>query len=98
LPRRAADPAFPLGAAWLTYFCTTAAGTAFALYAPALLQHRAGLSALEAGYVVAVEALAWTAASLSVAGAGPAWRARLIVIGPASILAGVAGVTLLTPG
>ncbi|HEV2816231.1 MAG TPA: MFS transporter [Allosphingosinicella sp.] len=97
LPRRAADPAFPLGAAWLTYFCTTAAGTAFALYAPALLQHRAGLSALEAGYVVAVEALAWTAASLSVAGAGPAWRARLIVIGPASILAGVTGITLVTP-
>jgi hypothetical protein len=97
LPRRAADPAFPLGAAWLTYFCTTAAGIAFALYAPALLQHRAGLSALEAGYVVAVEALAWTAASLSVAGAGEAWRARLIVIGPASILAGVTGITLLTP-
>jgi len=97
LPRRAADPAFPLGAAWLTYFCTTAAGTAFALYAPALLQHRAGLSALEAGYVVAAEAVAWTAASLSVAGAGAAWRARLIVIGPAAILAGLAAITLLTP-
>jgi len=98
LPRRAANPAFPLGAAWLTYFCTTAAGTAFALYAPALLQHRLGLSALEAGYVVAAEAVAWTAASLSVAGAGPAWRARLIVTGPAAILAGLAGITLLAPG
>lgn len=98
LPRRAADPAFPLGAAYLTYFCTTAAGTAFALYAPAMLQYRAGLSALEAGYIVAIEALAWTAAALSVAGAGEAWRARLIVIGPASILAGVIGITLLTSG
>ncbi|HKR24195.1 MAG TPA: MFS transporter [Allosphingosinicella sp.] len=95
LPQRSADPAFPLGAAWLTYFATTAAGTAFALYAPAMLQFSAGLSALEAGYVVAVEALAWTAASLSVAGSREAWRRRLIVAGPASILAGVTGTALL---
>ena len=93
IPRRSS--AFPLGTAYLTYFATTAAGTAFALYAPALLQHRWGLSALEAGYLVAIEALAWTAASLSVAGAGEAWRSRLIVAGPASILAGVIGATLL---
>jgi len=98
LPRRSSDPAFPLGAAWLTYFATTAAGTAFALYAPAMLQFRHGLSALEAGYVVAAEALAWTAASLSVAGADAAWRTRLIVIGPASILAGIVGITMLIDG
>ncbi len=95
LPRRSADPDFPLGAAYITYFATTAAGTAFALYAPIMLQYEAGLSALEAGYVVAIEALTWTAASLSVAGAGEAWRSRLIVAGAASILAGVAGITLL---
>ena len=39
-----------------------------------MLQFSFGLTALEAGYVVAIEALAWTAASLSVAGAGEAWR------------------------
>lgn len=94
LPRRSADPAFPLGAAWITYFATNAAAAAFALYAPAMLQFSAGLSALEAGYVVAIEALAWTAASLSVAGAGEAWRSRLIVIGAGSILAGITGITL----
>jgi MFS family permease len=98
LPRRAADPDFPLGAAYATYFATTAAGTSFALYAPAMLQYSDGLSALEAGYAVAAEALAWTAAALIVSGAGPIWRRRLIVIGPASILAGVAGVTLLIGG
>lgn len=98
LPRRSADPAFPLGAAYLTYFATTAAGTAFALYAPAMLQFSAGLNALEAGYVVAVEALAWTVAALAVAGAGEAWRSRLIVIGPAAILAGATGITLLMDG
>ena len=89
---------FPLGTAYVTYFATTAAGTAFALYAPALLQHRWGLSALEAGYLVAVEALAWTAASLVVSGAGEVWRSRLIVAGAGAILAGVVGVTLLMDG
>lgn len=96
VPRRSG--AFPLGTAYLVYFATTAAGTAFALYAPAMLQHRWGLSALEAGYLVAIEALAWTAASLSVAGASEAWRSRLIVAGAASILAGVLGITLLMDG
>jgi len=96
VPRRSG--AFPLGTAYLLYFTTTAAGTAFALYAPAMLQHRWGLSALEAGYLVAIEALAWTAASLSVAGAAEAWRSRLIVAGAGSILAGALGVTLLMDG
>lgn len=88
LPRHAADPGFPLGAAYLTYFCSTAASASFALYAPALIQHRFGLSALEAGYIVAIEALAWTAAALVVSGAGETWRARLIVLGPSVILVG----------
>jgi hypothetical protein len=98
LPLRAADPAFPLTAAWLTYFATTAAGVAFSLYAPAMLQFSFGLNGLEAGYVVAIEALAWTAASLAVAGSGERWRSRLIVLGPASILAGATGLTLLMAG
>ena len=98
LPLRAADPAFPLGAAWLAYFATTAAGVAFSLYGPAMLQFSFGLNGLEAGYVVAIEALAWTAASLSVAGSGEIWRGRLIVLGPASILAGATGLTLLMAG
>jgi MFS family permease len=95
VPRRAADPSFPLGAAYLTYFCATAAGTSFALYGPALLQHRTGLGALETGYIVATEALAWTTAALCVSGASEAWRSRLIVIGPAAILAGTVSLTLL---
>ena len=94
VPRSAADPAFPLGSAYLTYFCMTAAGTAFALYAPAMLQHQTGLSALEAGYLVALEALAWTLAALAVAGAGEAWRSRFILIGAAAVLAGTIGIAL----
>lgn len=92
LPRRNGD--FPLGVAYLTYFATTAAGTAFALYAPAILQFSAKLSALEAGYVTAIEALAWTLASLSVSGAPVSWQPRLIVLGVLAILAGNIGVPL----
>jgi hypothetical protein len=98
LPREGADPAFPLGSAYLAYFCMTAAGTAFTLYAPAMLQYRVGLTALEAGYAVAVEALAWTAAALAVAGSGEVWRSRFIVLGPAAILAGTIAITFVTAG
>ena len=42
LPGRAANPAFPLGAAWPTYFATTAAGVALSLYGPAMLQFSFG--------------------------------------------------------
>ena len=93
LPR--GERGFPLDAAYLVYFATNAAAAAFALYAPALLQFSAGLSALEAGYLVAVEALAWTAASLAGSGASGPWRGRLIVAGAASIFIGAVGVTLL---
>lgn len=98
VPRAAADPAFPLGAAYLTYFCMTAAGTGFMLYAPAMLQHRAGLAPLEAGYVVAVEALAWTMAALAVAGSRDPWRTRFIAIGAAAILAGTIAIALAMNG
>jgi hypothetical protein len=90
--------AFRLEAAYLIYFATTAAAAAFALYAPVMLQFSAGLSALEAGYLVALEALAWTAAALSAAGASPIWRGRLVRIGAAAILAGITGVTLAMAG
>lgn len=92
LPRRSG--AFPLGVAYLTYFATTAAGTAFALYAPAMLQISAKLSALEAGYIVAIEALAWTMASLGVSGAPASWQPRLIILGTIAILAGNIGIPL----
>lgn len=98
VPRSALDPGFPLGSAYLTYFFMTAAGVAFALYAPAMLQHRAGLSALEAGYLVAVEALAWTVAALAVAGSGEAWRTRFIAIGAAAILTGTIAIAVAMNG
>jgi MFS family permease len=98
VPRSASDPTFPLGSAYFTYFFMTAAGTAFALYAPAILQQRSGLSAIEAGYVVAAEALAWTAAALAVAGSGERWRSRFIALGAAAIFAGTFAIPIAMNG
>ncbi|MEM8694901.1 MAG: MFS transporter [Pseudomonadota bacterium] len=81
LPRNAARFGTLIGAAYATYFLLLAGEVGFAIYAPAILQFTNGLSATQAGYVVAVEALAWTAAALAVAGAGEKWRRRWIVIG-----------------
>lgn len=85
LPRNAARFGTLIGAAYATYFLLLAGEVGFAIYAPAILQFTIGLSATQAGYIVAVEALAWTVAALAVAGSGPLWRRRWIVIGAACI-------------
>ena len=88
VPKQAVDPAFPLGSTYLVYFFAMAAGTAFTLYVPTLLQRHLGFSALEAGYIVAIEALTWTVAALVFAGIRERCQTWLIVIGPSMILAG----------
>ncbi|WP_299324081.1 MFS transporter [Parasphingopyxis sp.] len=90
LPRNAARFNTLIGAAYATYFLLLAGEVGFAIYAPAILQFTNGLSATQAGYVVAVEALAWTGAALAVAGSGERWRRRWIVIGAACVPVGLA--------
>jgi predicted MFS family arabinose efflux permease len=70
-----------------------------AIYAPLFLQRLHGISPLGAGYMVALASLAWTTAALSVASLSEEWPPRLIVIGPAAMGVGLAGVGLLmAPG
>jgi MFS family permease len=97
LPRNAARFGTLLGAAYATYFLLLAGEVGFAIYAPAILQFTNGLSATQAGYVVAVEALAWTVAALAVAGSGPRWRRRWIVVGAACVPAALALLSLVLP-
>ncbi len=87
------------GAAYLFYFTATAAATGFAVYAPAILQFTQGLSALEAGYVVAVEALAWTGCALLVSGGGAQVARWSVRAGAAAVALGVALLlAVLAPG
>jgi predicted MFS family arabinose efflux permease len=66
-----------------------------AIYAPLFLQRLHGVSPLGAGYMVALASLAWTTAALSVASLSEEWPPRLIVMGPSTMGAGLAGIGVL---
>jgi hypothetical protein len=90
LPRGSASLATTPGAAYATMFLLTAASMGFAVYGPAILQTLRGYSALFAGYVVAIEALAWTGFALAVTHLTGAWPARMIRLGAVFVTAGLA--------
>jgi MFS family permease len=87
LPRGAGSLASIPGAGFAAMFMMTVASMGFSIYGPAILQKLNGLSALEAGYVVAGEAAAWTVMGLMVAHLTGPWPARMIRLG--SIVAGL---------
>jgi MFS family permease len=90
LPHGSGDLRTAHGAGYATMFLMNAAAMGLTVYGPAVLQTLRGLSALAAGYVVGAEALFWTAAALPVAGLNGVWPGRLIRIGVAMVLAGLA--------
>ena len=99
LPRGGGSLRTAQGAGYATIFLLTSASMGFSVYGPAILQTLRGYSALFAGYVVALEALAWTAAGLLVADLTGAWPNRLIKLGSWLVVAGLAlsAVTFPTP-
>jgi hypothetical protein len=90
LPRGASDVGTAAGAGYAAQFLLTVASMGYSVYGPALLQTLAGLTALQAGYVVALEAVAWTVAGLSVSRLTGLWPGRLILLGAVCAFAGVA--------
>jgi MFS family permease len=72
-PREAAKLRTVVGAGYASMFLLTAASMGFAIYGPPILQTLRGYSPLWAGYVVAVESLAWTAAAFLVADVSERW-------------------------
>lgn len=97
LPRGAGNLTTIPGSGFATMFLLTIASMGFSIYGPAILQQLAGLSALEAGYVVAVEAAAWTAMGLMVAHLTGAWPVRMIRLGAVVATLGVALSALVFP-
>ena len=89
LPRGSGSMGSIPGAGFATMFLLTVASMGFAIYGPAILQTLAGLSALTAGYVVAVESVAWTALGLSVAHLTGPWPVRMIRLGAVVATVGV---------
>lgn len=89
LPRGSGSMGSIPGSGFATMFLLTVASMGFAIYGPAILQTLAGLSALTAGYVVAVESVAWTVLGLSVAHLTGAWPVRMIRLGAVVATLGV---------
>jgi MFS family permease len=97
LPPGSANLRTAAGAGFAAQFLLTAASMGFAVYGPALLQRLAGLSPLQAGYLVALESLSWTGAGLIVSHFEGDVRGRMIRIGALLIAAGVAISVIVFP-
>jgi hypothetical protein len=97
LPRGSGDLRTPAGAGYAASFLLTAASMGYSVYGPALLQTLAGLKALAAGYVVALESVAWTVTGLLVTNLVGLWPGRMIRVGSMLALAGVCLSALVFP-
>jgi MFS family permease len=97
LPKGASDLTTIPGAGFAAMFLLTVASMGFAIYGPAILQKLAGLTALEAGYVIAGEAAAWTVMGLLVAHLTGVWPRRMIRLGAIVATLGVAFAALTMP-
>ena len=89
MPRSAGDLKSAAGVGFAAQFLLTAASMGYSVYGPMLLQSLAGMKALSAGYVIAVEAVAWTTAGLLVTNLSGVWPGRMIRFGAICALAGI---------
>jgi len=97
LPPGAGDLRSAAGAGYAAQFLMVAASMSYSVYGPALLQTLAGLSALTAGYVVALEAIAWSIVALTITHLVGRWQGRMIRLGAAFVLVGVGLSALVFP-
>ena len=97
LPRHALDPRDRVGAGLLMVLLISAATIPLGVYGPLLLTRLHAISALHAGYVLAVELVAWSLMAVLVARV-PERRSRLMIgVGTAIVTAGIAGFVVTVP-
>jgi MFS family permease len=89
LPHGAGDLKTTIGVGYAAMFLLTVASMGFSVYGAAILQTLRGYSALFAGYLIALEALAWTLVALVVAHLPPPWPGRMIRLGGILATAGL---------
>ena len=97
LPIHTLNLRHPVGTGLLTVFTLSVATTGFWAYGPLLLKVMFGTEPLASGYILAGEALAWSAATISVAGLPASAGRALIRSGVSSIVAGAAGFAFVVP-
>ena len=97
LPAQLLDLRHPLGAGLMAVFALSAGTTAFWAYGPLLLEALFGISPLISGYILAGEALAWSAATMAVASTPPSAGPALIRWGAVTVAVGAAGLAVAVP-
>ena len=97
LPNHATDLGHPVGCGIAMAFMLCLCMMSFVVYGPVLLIRLYDLTPLEAGFVVVTESLGWTAGAFFLSGLAPAWEGRLIRLGSALLLAGIAAQAWFLP-
>ena len=97
LPNHATDWAHPVGCAIAMTFMLCLCMMAFVVYGPILLIRLYNLTPLEAGFVIVTESLGWTAGAFFLSGIAPAHEGRLIRVGSAVLLVGIAAQAWFVP-
>lgn len=86
LPRAARYFSTATGAGYLMIFSMSAAAIAFSVYGAAILQASFGVSPLVAGYILAIESMAWTITALAVASLPVRWEGLFLKLGALCVL------------
>jgi MFS family permease len=96
-PRDAFSPRHALGLGLWMALLLSIANDPFSIFGPLFLQELHGLSPLSAGYMVALEAMSWTLAALTVSGYAPRRQRLLLIGGPLIMGSGLTGIAWRMP-
>lgn len=97
LPLEILDLRKPLGAGLAMIFALSVATTGFWAYGPLILKVLYGIDPLISGYILAIEAIAWSLGTMAVSGRQRFSDSTLIRAGVLCICAGVAGFAVAVP-
>jgi MFS family permease len=97
LPEQLLEIHEPLGAGLAMIFTLSTATTAFWAYGPLLLKVLFGFDPLVCGYLLAIEAIAWSLGTMAVTARASGNSAALIRIGIICVASGAAGFAIAVP-
>ncbi len=97
LPRRTFDPRDGVGAALLMIVCFSVATVALTVYGPLVFTRLYGVSALTAGYIVALSAIGWSVTAVIVSGVRERFDGALILSGMGVLTISIAGFAIAVP-
>ena len=97
LPRNPLSLSQPLGAALAMVLCFTASTIAMSIYGPLMMTRLHGVSVLVAGYILALEAIAWAAVAALMSGNPERRDPAMIFLGMVMVTVSIAGFAFAVP-